>query len=205
MEFEAIVAKLKEKWPDVEEVRGSGDPVCLIPAEQNVQILRYLKTEPDLYFDSLMSLAGADSGQNLWVVYPLHSLKHLHKIIIKAVLPREEPEINSVVSLWGMADFFEREAYDLYGIRFLGHPDLRRILNPPDWQGWPGRKDYEYPMDYQGIPTTRSDQFFADAVSVGVDAREKAEKQLVAKIQADVKKELEEKEKAQTPNEGESK
>ena len=191
MEFDAIVAKLQAKWPEIAAPAvQNGERVVLIPADKNVSILSYLKLDPELYFDSLMSLAGADSGRELWVVYPLHSLKHYHRLLVKAVLPRVNPEIDSVCGLWKMADFFEREAYDLYGIHFRGHPDLRRIMNPQDWEGWPGRKDYEYPMEYQGIPTVRADQFFEDAISKGVAAREAEEKALVAKVEAEVKAKL---------------
>lgn len=186
MDFEQIVAQLKAQWPEVEAPKVlAGEPVVIIPAAKNLEILGYLKNEPELYFDSLMSLAGADSGLRLWVVYPLHSLRHLHRLLVKVVLPRENPEVDSVVPLWKMADFFEREAYDLYGIQFKGHPDLRRIMNPPDWEGWPGRKDYEYPPEYQGIPTVRAHQFFADKIDAEVAEREAKEKELIAKVQAE--------------------
>lgn len=192
MEFEAIVQKLKEQWPEVEVIKGEvGDSVCLIPAEKNVEILTYLNEDPDLAFDSLMTIAGADSGLTLWVVYPLHSFKHLHKIIVKAVLPREDAEIGSVVKLWAAAEILEREVYDLYGIKFIGHPDLRRILNPPDWEGWPGRKDFEFPMDYQGIPTVRQDQFFDDEVQKSTDELDKKTKVVADQVAAEVKKETE--------------
>ncbi|MCW8131481.1 MAG: NADH-quinone oxidoreductase subunit C [Planctomycetota bacterium] len=191
MEFDALVAKLKEKWPQAEAPKiENGDPFVVIPTEHAVAIMRYLKNDPDLSFDSLMSLCGADSGAELWVVYPLHSLKHLHRLLVKVVLPRTNPEVETVSGLWQMAEFFEREAYDLYGIQFKGHPDLRRILNPPDWEGWPGRKDFEYPMEYQGIPTVRADQFFDDAVSKGITDREALEKEITARAEAEVKAKL---------------
>jgi len=183
MEFDAIVNKLKAKWPDVEAPKvEAGDRIVILPTKDSFEILKFLKEDPELYFDSLMSLAGADSGRELWVIYPLHSFKHLHKLYVKVVLPRENPECDSVVSLWMVANFFEREAYDLYGIVFKNHPDLRRIINPPDWIGWAGRKDYEYPADYHGIPTVRADQFFADEVERGIAERELQEKQLLEKL-----------------------
>ncbi len=165
MDFNAIVSKLKEKWPGVDAPKVDvGDVFAIVPADDIAGVATYLRDEPELCFDSLMMLAGADTGRELWVVYALHSLKHRHKISLKVVLPRESPAVDSVIDVWAAADFFEREAYDLYGIIFKNHPDLRRIMNPPDWVGWPGRKDYEYPADYNGIPTLREDQFFAENV-----------------------------------------
>ena len=118
-----------------------------------------------------MNLSGVDTGQELWVVYHLHSLRHLHRLTIKLVLGREKPECDSVVKLWGAANFFEREIYDLYGVIFRGHPDLRRLLNPPDWVGWPMRKDYKFPSEYHGVKTDRDDQYFAEHVEAGNQAR----------------------------------
>lgn len=190
MDFNAIVEHLKKRWPGIEAPAvANGDPFAIVPAVDVFEVLKHLKEAPELGFDSLMSLVGADNGHELWVIYPLHSLKHLHKFTVKVVLGREKPQVTSVVSLWGMADFFEREAYDLYGIDFKGHPDLRRIMNPPDWEGWPGRKDYEIPPDYHGIPTLRNDQFFADAVETGNKAVAEKEKEAIVKAQEIFKQE----------------
>ena len=128
-----------------------------------------------------MALAAVDTGNELWVVYPLHSLKHLHRLLVKVVLPREQPEVDSVVKLWGAANFFEREAYDLYGIVFKNHPDLRRLLNPPDWEGWPMRKDYNYPKEYGGVPLLRAGQFFSDTIKKVNAEREAQAKEQLAK------------------------
>jgi NADH-quinone oxidoreductase subunit C len=183
MDFDAICNLLKAKWPEIDAPKvEAGDRFVILPADKAFEILKFLKETPELWFDSLMSLNGADSGRELWVVYPLHSMKHLHKFTCKVVLGREKPECDSVVKLWMMADFFEREAYDLYGIMFRNHPDLRRILNPPDWVGWPGRKDYEYPADYHGVPTARDDQFFSEEVESGVEAREAKDKAMLEKL-----------------------
>jgi NADH-quinone oxidoreductase subunit C len=92
------------------------------------------------------------------VVYHVSSLPRKHKITLKVLLPRwkdgktgEIPEVDSVADIWGIADWHERETYDLMGIRFLGHPNLRRILCPEDWVGYPLRKDYEMPLEYHEI------------------------------------------------------
>jgi NADH-quinone oxidoreductase subunit C len=182
MDLDGIVGKLKVQWPDVEAPKvEAGDGFVIVPTEHNVQILTFLKESPDLAFDSLMCLSGADTGRELWVVYALHSFTHLHKLLVKVVLPRENPEVGSVCGLWAGANFFEREAYDLYGINFKNHPDLRRLLNPPDWAGWPMRKDYEFPAEYHGVQTERAGQFFADEIEKGIEEREAREKQLLEK------------------------
>jgi NADH-quinone oxidoreductase subunit C len=76
------------------------------------------------------------------VVYHLHSIEHNERLRLKCRIPGENPEIASVTSVWRSADWYEREVFDLFGIRFAGHPDLRRIMLPEDWEGHPLRKDY---------------------------------------------------------------
>jgi len=182
MEFEAIVSKLKERWAEIAAPAvQAGDRFIVVPAEKAFEILKFLKEDPELHFDTLMSLAAVDTGRELWVVYPLHSLKHSHKLLVKLVLPRENAEVESVVKLWGLANFFEREAYDLYGVVFRNHPDLRRLLNPPDWEGWPGRKDYEYPKEYGGVPLLREGQYFSDTIKKANAEREGKDKERLAK------------------------
>ena len=92
------------------------------------------------------------------VLYHLSSLVHRHRLVLRVVMPRwkddvegQLPELSSVSDLWRTADWHEREVYDLIGIRFKGHPNLRRILCPEDWVGHPLRKDYELPLEYHGI------------------------------------------------------
>jgi len=85
------------------------------------------------------------------VVYHLASLSHGHRIVLKAIVPRDDPHIASVAAIYPTANWHERETYDLMGIVFDGHPDLRRILLPDDWEGHPLRKDYVFPESYHGI------------------------------------------------------
>jgi len=146
---------LKEKFGDVvlelnEEVL---DPYIKIAAEKTFEVARFLKDDPELSFDALMCLSGMDYGAdtNLGVVYNLHSMKHNHKITIRVDVPRENPTVPSVEKIWRTADWHEREAYDLMGIHFEGHRDLRRILCPDDWEGHPLRKDYVVQEYYHGI------------------------------------------------------
>jgi NADH-quinone oxidoreductase subunit C len=136
-----------------------------------VEVCKYLKTEPSLAFDYLNSVtavdyfepdekkaAKADWKPHIEVVYHLFSMKHKHSLVLKVLLPRWKgdeagvlPELQSVASVWRTADWHERECYDLLGIRFTDHPNLRRILCPEDWVGHPLRKDYEMPLEYHGI------------------------------------------------------
>ena len=175
LSHEQIVTRLKEKFPGVESVKQEiGELVVNIPADQNREILTFLRDTPELKFDSMMSLAGYDDGKSLWVVYPMYSMTHRHRVILKVQLGREQPRVETVCDIHRIANFMEREAYDLYGIDFIGHPDLRRIMNPDDWIGWPGRKDYVYPEDYNGVPTIRPGQYFADYIEKEQALKEKA-------------------------------
>jgi NADH-quinone oxidoreductase subunit C len=96
----------------------------------------------------------------LELIYHLWSLAHRHRLVLKVRLPRwrddqpgQPPEVASVSGVWNTADWHEREVFDLSGVRFVGHRELRRILCPEDWVGYPLRKDYEMPAEYHGIPS----------------------------------------------------
>ncbi len=102
-----------------------------------------LKENTETRFDMLVCITGMDWGKELGVVYHLRSTEHNHMIVLKTrVSDRENPEIDSLCSLWPAADFHEREVYDLLGIKFRGHPDLRRLFLDSTW-GYPLRKDYK--------------------------------------------------------------
>ncbi len=114
--------------------------------------LRSLREDPDLAFDFLSSLTATDwpgREPRFWVVYELLSMPHRHRLRVKVGLSEADAHVPSVSSLFPTADWHEREAYDFYGVVFDGHPDLRRILLPDDWEGWPLRKDEEL----GGVPT----------------------------------------------------
>ncbi|MFH1407388.1 MAG: NADH-quinone oxidoreductase subunit C, partial [Candidatus Omnitrophota bacterium] len=107
-----------------------------------------LKEDEKLRFDYLMCLSGVDYKEYFEVVYHLYSMERGRRAAVKVKLSREKPEVDSVSSLWKSANWHEREAFDLLGIRFNNHPDLRRILLPEDWgEGFPLRKDYEHKPD----------------------------------------------------------
>ena len=111
--------------------------------EQWSALAPHLKNDPALRLDFLFCLTGVDWKTHLSVVYHLRSTELGHTLVVKVKLEdREHPELLSVWNLWRTAEFHEREAYDLFGIRFVGHPDLRRLFMTDDWKGWPLRKDY---------------------------------------------------------------
>jgi NADH-quinone oxidoreductase subunit C len=130
------------------------EAVIIVSPSDIDNISLYLKDSPELLFDGLMNLSGVDEPKAglLSVYYHLESTKLKHKITLKVSTDRNKPEIPTVTGVWKAADWHEREAYDLFGVIFLNHPDLRRILMPYDWDaGYPLRKDYENPEFYQGM------------------------------------------------------
>jgi len=119
-----------------------------------------LKDHPDTFFDMLACLTGLDNGpeeNTMEVIYNLYSIPFEHSLMIKVVLPRDKPVVDTVSHIWKTANWHEREAFDLFGIQFKNHPDLRRILMPADWEGFPMRKDYVEPDTYRGMRTTREE------------------------------------------------
>jgi NADH-quinone oxidoreductase subunit C len=117
----------------------------------------FCKTEPDLAFDCLSNLSGIDYPKRnvIEVVYHLYSYLHRHLFTLKVEAPRDNPSVPTVAGVWSHADWQEREVFDLLGVIFEGHPDLRRILMPEDWPGHPLRKDFVEPEEYHGISTSR--------------------------------------------------
>lgn len=123
-------------------------PILTVERSDLHNTCKILKENDKLKFDYLMCISGVDYREYLEVVYHLYSLNHGHKICLKVKLDRGNPDIDSVVSIWKSANWHEREAFDLLGIRFNNHPDLRRILLPYEWsEGYPLRKDYEHKPD----------------------------------------------------------
>jgi NADH-quinone oxidoreductase subunit C len=102
--------------------------------------------------DGTSQAPGKPATGDLGVVYHLHSMRHDHHVVLKVRLPREQPRVPTVSDLWPTALWGERETFDLFGIVFEGHPDLRRILLPEDWEGFPLRKDYQMPVMYHDVP-----------------------------------------------------
>ena len=121
-------------------------------------LARFLHDDPELQFDYLASLIGVDWGETLGVVYYLNSTKYNHWVIIKTeTSDRENPLLYSVSDVWESANLNEREVYDFYGIRFINHPDMRRLFLREDWVGYPFRKDYDANPDINPIPVSNEE------------------------------------------------
>lgn len=107
-----------------------------------------LRQHENLYFDFLFCLTCVDWKTHLTMVYHLRSTKHRHTLVVKAKLDRNRPEIESAAHIWPTADFHEREVYEMFGVNFLNHPDLRLLILPDGWEGKnPLRKDFEDPVN----------------------------------------------------------
>jgi len=117
-----------------------GDGVLLVECGQLLGAASDLR---DLGFDRLGMVTAVDRGETFEMVYRLTSRSMSAGIFLKCEVPRDNPVIQSLTSLWPAANWHEREVYDMFGIEFEGHPDMRRILLPPEWEGYPLRKDYE--------------------------------------------------------------
>lgn len=153
---------LKSRFPYLEYMEnGAGDRWYNVPADKLVETCAALKNE--LRFDCLSCLTGSDRGLgNFEVTYHLFSYEKKEAVTLKVVIPPDPPlenggimRVSSVSHIWASANWMEREAFDLVGINFEGHPDLRRILLPEDWKGNPLRKDYKEEAEYNGMTTTR--------------------------------------------------
>ncbi len=176
MNFQDILERLTQNCGQY--ITGSNaetlDPWIEVDAEGLLEVARLLRDDPALQMKMLHCITGVDyfepdeikAAKVEWqphveVHYHLSSLTQRHRLVLKVTLPRwkgdvegQLPEVSSVSGVWSTADWHEREVFDLSGIRFTGHPDLRRLLCPEDWQGHPLRKDYKLPPEYHGMPTS---------------------------------------------------
>lgn len=115
---------------------------AIIPSEKIYSLAKHLRENPSADFDYLFCLSGVDWKDFFYVVYHLTSRKHKHTFVLKAkITDRNDPKIDTVCDIWRTAEFHEREVYDLFGIKFNNHPDLRRLFLDDTW-GFPLRKDY---------------------------------------------------------------
>jgi len=169
----SLLDRLKAKFGN--KITGSNlqalDPWIEVSPASLVEVCKFLKTDPEAKFELLNCITAVDYFEpdpkkaakagfepHLEVVYHLSSVSKKHSLVLKVILPRwqndvpgEPVEVPTVSHVWSTADWHEREVFDLSGVKFIGHPNLRRILCPEDWEGFPLRKDYEMPLEYHGI------------------------------------------------------
>jgi NADH-quinone oxidoreductase subunit C len=169
-----IVALLEENFGTTVTAKNAEalDPFVTVEPAKLVEVCTFLRDDPRLKFEMLNDISGVDYLEpdpkkaakagfepHLEVVYHLSSFSFPgRRFTVKVVLPRwkgdkvgELPEVPTLCGVWKTADWQEREVYDLVGVRFIGHPNLVRILLGDDWVGHPLRKDYEFPLEYHGI------------------------------------------------------
>jgi len=133
------------------------DSFAVVKPERLVDVARFLKRTPGIELDHCNDVTGLDWPKRnvIEVVYHLFSYRYRHGIVLKVEADRANPVVPSVEGVWKAANWLERECYDMFGVVFTGHPDLRRILLPDDWQGWPLRKDYQEAGGYHAISNLR--------------------------------------------------
>jgi len=141
--------KLRAKFADgiIETHSDCGDDTAIIVPQALVAVCAFLKQDPELDYNFLMDLTAVDGlhlqlKQRFEVVYHFFSLSKKHRVRIKVRADAKNPEVDSIVALWSGADWYEREVWDMFGIKFRGHPNLKRILMYEEFQGHPLRKDY---------------------------------------------------------------
>ncbi len=134
-------------------------PQLVVAKESIKDVCLFLRDDARFFFDQLSCLTALDTGvekNTIEIIYHIYSIPFHLFFVLKVEVERGDgkenlPELPSVVDVWRAADWHEREAYDMYGVKFSGHPDLRRILLPADWEGFPLRKDYVEQEFYHGI------------------------------------------------------
>ncbi len=153
------VERIRSAYPDAIEalVDFRGERTLVVRPERIVDVCRLLRDDPALLFNFLADISAVDywpEELRFAVNYHVLSLPYNQRIRLKVFVNREEPVVPSVVSVYPSANWYERECYDMFGIRFEGHPDLRRILMPADWEGHPLRRDY--PLGYEPVQFTHN-------------------------------------------------
>jgi NADH-quinone oxidoreductase subunit C len=143
MEPAALAERLGAHFSDVQVARG--EAAVIVQPEELLASLEYLRADSDIELDFLSDLSATDwpgSVPRFWLAYQLYSIRLGHRLRVKVGLTEEDARIPTVTGLYPTADWLEREVFDFFGVVFDGHPDLRRILMPDDWEGHPLRKDY---------------------------------------------------------------
>jgi NADH-quinone oxidoreductase subunit C len=151
--------RLKAEFADavtVPETAAATETVCVAPGALR-DVCLFCRDNEAMDLQVLSCLTGVDYRDRIELVYHTISYRRKHELILKVTLDRAQPRAPTVESVWKTANWYERECFDLLGVTFDGHPDLRRLLLPDDWVGYPLRKDYQPPTEYHGIPHSRID------------------------------------------------
>ena len=153
MKFEEITNLIKQNFTELEIILEEN--YVEIKENKWLKLAQFIKENSQLEFDFLSCLTSVDGQEDgLYIVYNFLSIKHRHTLEVR-VFSNSEMKIPSITKLWKGANWHEREAYDLMGITFTGHPDMRRILLPSDWEGHPLQKKYKEPEYYHGMPVPK--------------------------------------------------
>jgi NADH-quinone oxidoreductase subunit C len=144
----ADVSLIRNKFAGTiqEIVEAIGEVTIIAKREGLLELMTFLRDEPSLRFDYLSDIGGLDLGEfaspRFAVVYQLYSLQHNHRLRVKVFVEEDDPRVPALWNVWKASNWLEREVYDMFGVTFDGHPDLRRILMPADYDGYPLRKDF---------------------------------------------------------------
>jgi len=149
MDNEALVQQITTWEPTAEFVEeGSQFLNVIITPLQLKTLAKKLRADESTEFDFMFCLTCVDYPEHLMMVYHLRSMTHKHGMVLKVKIEdKENPVVDTLCDIWRTAEFLEREVFDLFGVKFIDHPDLRRILLDDDWQGYPLRKDYVDPVN----------------------------------------------------------
>ena len=154
LDFQHLIEIVKKITDDLRVDENASPKAIIVPSSEIKKVCQELYQNPSIYFDMLSCLTGIDNGveaNTMEVVYNLYSIPFNHHIMLKVILPRENPVVDSVSDIWRTAKWHEREAFEMFGIKFIGHPDLRKLLLPADWEGHPLRKDYKHQEYYRDV------------------------------------------------------
>lgn len=152
--WESLLQLVRQIDNTVTEDSAASPKTYVVERGKLLDVARELQSNPIAYFDQLSCVTGIDNGVEagtMEVIYHLYSIPHNLSLALRVMLPRESPAVQTLCTVWKSADWLERETFDMLGIIFLNHPDLRRILMPADWEGYPLRKDFQHQERYRDV------------------------------------------------------
>lgn len=154
MDNARLIELVRQVAGHADELKNAMPLTLVVDAATLKQVCERLHKNPETYFDMLTCITGVDNGpeaNTMEVIYHLYSIPFHQSLMLKVIVSRENPEVETLTTIWKSANWLEREVFDMFGIVFKNHPDLRRILMPADWDGNPLRKDYKHQETYRGI------------------------------------------------------